>query len=164
MPTPKLKQRGSRRAKARKGEPQPDPSVPECPRWLSAVARDVWADLVPQLAQMGVLGRCDRNALTRYCQMFAEWRQVTKFLMDNEETQMMRDKSGMFTKQVERPQVKRSERLASQLLALERQFGLTPSARADLAVPVQNPDENRGKDRDKGRFFGKPRLVKGGAA
>ena len=38
-------------------------------------------------------------------------------------------------------------RLADQLLKLEREFGLTPSARAGLARPKDNPNENRGKDR-----------------
>lgn len=50
------------------------------------------------------------------------------------------------------PQVRLAICLSEHLLRLERQFGLTPSARADLAIPKINPDENRGK----GRFFKKP--------
>jgi P27 family predicted phage terminase small subunit len=104
---------------------------------------------------MNILGTCDRNALARYCQMFAQWRENTEFLTEHDETRMLRDKLGHFTKQEERPQVKRTERLAQQLLALERQFGLTPAARADLAMPTENPDENRGKNDE---YFSGPRL------
>jgi len=54
--------------------------------------------------------------------------------------------SGTVKELVEVPQVRQAERLADQLLKLEREFGLTPAARANLAVPRKNEDEKRGKD------------------
>ena len=129
-PTKVLEMRGSWRADKRDGEPKPDATMPECPEWLLPDAVSKWDEITPQLHAMGVLGRCDGGALARYCQMWARWRAVEAG-----------DGSATL-----------SLKLAAALLRLEREFGLTPSARAGLAVPKDDDSENRGK-RDKGRFF-----------
>ena len=126
-PTNILNMRGSWRGGARDKEPEPDRSVPECPEWLLDDAKSKWVELVPQLAAMGVLGTCDRGALARYCQLWARWRAV--------------EEAGGDTNQ--------SLKLSAALIRLEKEFGLTPAARAGLAVEKADPQENRGK----GRFF-----------
>lgn len=144
-PTRLLDLRGSWRAKLRKDEPQPDRSRPQCPRWLRTEAKRAWKRLVPQLEAMGVLARCDRNALARYCQTFAKWRECEEWLMQNGSVFPIKDGSGQPVGLGEFPQVARAMRLGEQLLRLEKQFGLTPSARAGLAIDHHNPFENRGR-------------------
>lgn len=155
-PTRILTLRGSWRAKARGAEPTPDPSPPACPAWLSPVARRAWRRLVPQLRGMSLLGSCDRNALARYCTLFARWRDAEEYLHEN--GSVYEEKAvvgiGKHSQVVvkafkEYPQARLAARLADQLLRLEHDFGLTPSARAGLAKPAAKPDENRGK----ARFF-----------
>jgi len=127
-PTKVLALSGSWRAKSRTDEPPADGKTPICPAWLGKHAKTTWRYIVPRLADMGVLGSTDRNTLARYCQLFVRWREA--------------EASGDVTLSI---------KLSAHLLKLEREFGLTPSARAGLAKPKDNPHENRGKN----RFFQK---------
>ena len=100
---------------------------------------------------MGVLAKCDRNALARYCQTWAKWRTAEEVLIAEGDTREVKalDRAGRIVVMdlKDRPEVARSMKLGDQLLRLEQQFGLTPSARASLTQPRENRDENRGKDR-----------------
>ena len=100
---------------------------------------------MPQLEQMGILGRCDREALARYCQMWAKWREVELWLMTHGDCYPEKDPSGRIVALKEYAQVSRSIRLSEHLLRLEKQFGLTPAARASMAQAKRNPNENRGR-------------------
>jgi P27 family predicted phage terminase small subunit len=138
---------GSWRAGKREGEPMPDPARPPCPTWLSRDAKHVWRRLVPQLEAMGtpgrpLFGKCDGNAVARYCQTFAKWKAAEKMLQAKPDDLVRETPVGLKL----HPMALYALRLSETLLRLERQFGLTPSARAGLAVTkASNPLENRGK-------------------
>ena len=126
-PSKVLTARGSWRGVKRvKSQPKPDDKAPRCPAWLSAKARVAWKTLIPKLTEMGVIGTCDRNALARYCDFFVRWRAAA-------------DLGDMDV----------ALKISTHLLRIEQQFGLTPSARASLAVPDKKPKSAQGK----GRFF-----------
>ena len=131
----------------RVNEPKPSSERPACPAWLRLEAKRVWKELVPQLEAMGVLGKCDRLALGRYCQVFAKWREAEQFLADSDQKNV----KGYLIRLGPYELASLAIRYGDQLLRLEREFGLTPSARAGLAKPKDNVDENRGKS----RFFAK---------
>ena len=145
-PTPILDARGSRVTLYDRGdEPIPDRTRPTCPTWLRKEGKRAWREIIPQLDDMGVLGKCDRNALARYCQTWARWREADDWLKANENICTSIDAQGN-TVLKPHPYVGVASTLSEQLLRLEKQFGLTPSARAGLAEPkVKNPHENRGK-------------------
>ncbi len=145
-PTRILKMRGSWRADAREGEPEPDASRPRCPAWLRKEAKRAWKELIPQLEAMGILAKCDRNPLARYCQTLAQWKATEQWIMKHGDAYPEKDARGKIIGLKEYPQVSRALRLSEALLRLEKQFGLTPAARADLAIEKHNPDENRGKN------------------
>ena len=151
-----LKIRDSWRAKAREGEPEPAEGRPRCPLWLSKEAKRAWREVIPQLERMGLLAKCDRSAIMRYCQTLAMWREAAEFLAEHGSIYPEKDAAGRLVAIREYPQVARAVRLSEHLLRLEKQFGLTSSARAGLALPRDNPLENRGKKRaeDRKRFFG----------
>ena len=161
-PTRVLEMRGSWRAKGREAEPPALPTRPACPQWLRPEAKRAWKVLAKQLEAMGILGEQDRNALARYCQTYAKWRAAEEFLQESGDVFVMRGKPETKGRKLgpvigvkEYPQVQTAIRLGDQLLKLEREFGLTPSARAGLAAPKQADDaENRGKE----RFFKKTRA------
>ena len=151
-PTHILKLRGSWRADAREGEPTPDRSRPRCPIWLAKEAKRAWRELVPQLEHMGLLAKCDRNAIVRYCQTLAMWREAQEWLMEHGTVHPEKDAAGRVVGLREYPHVARVIRLSEVLARLEKQFGLTPAARANLAVAKpEKPEENRGRE----RFFQK---------
>ena len=148
-PTKTLKLRGSWRANDRKGEPQPDAARPKCPHWLNREAKATWKQIVPQLADMGVLTKIDCNALARYCDAWARWRKMAEFIDATGEVYTLKDDSGKLTHIQQLPQVGIYHKLGQMLTRLEAEFGLTPSARAGISVPAGQ----QGADDDDSKFF-----------
>ncbi len=137
-PTAILKMRGSWRGKKNKTEPHPETGAPRRPSWLAGDGRRAWEHLTPKLVAMGVLTKVDGNALARYCAMWASWRSLTTFIEQHGTTYTV-DQGDVKPY----PQVKQSQNLADQLLRLEQQFGLTPSARARMTTEItqEKPDK-----------------------
>jgi len=138
-PTNILKLRDAWRGKRRKGEPQPQPHGTSCPRSLSQGAKAVWRRLAPQLAAMNLLGKTDREALARYCEYVSFWQEVTAAISQHKLAVLAKNSNAAWG-------LRASLQLADVLLRLEQQFGLTPSARANLATDIpSDEDEQRGK-------------------
>jgi phage terminase small subunit len=113
-PTAKLQLRGSWRGNIRKKEPVPlNNSAPECPEWLNGEARNAWEKIAPQLSAMGCLENIDGFPFSRYCVYMVLW---LKELGNPARSEATLDK------------------YANQLNRLEQSFGLTPSARTNIAV------------------------------
>ena len=151
-PTAVLKMRGSWRGAVRKDEPRPEPGQPRCPTWLKPSAKQFWKRLIPRLVSMGVLSKIDGPALARYCQLWARWRETEEFLAAHPNTIPIKDKDGNLIDLRDVPHVARAAKLADQLLRLEQNFGLSPSARAHLGI-VQS-QEKRKEPEGKAKFFG----------
>jgi P27 family predicted phage terminase small subunit len=151
-PTNLLKLRGSPLASKRRHatEPKPDPTRPRCPAWLDDEAKLAWRQLIPQLDAMRVLTRIDGNALTRYCQLWARWKKAELFMQKHGDTYPLKDESGRIKCLMQFPQVASANKLAAQLTRLEQEFGMTPSARTRISVPVAQI----APDPVKARFFG----------
>ena len=152
-----LKKRGSHRADQVKNQPTPESGRPRCPRWLSARAKIVWKELLPQLEDMGLLAKVDRFALVRYVTMLDRWEQSEKFIMQHGATYPFYGKEvdSQTGKKVAVgfkmfPQVKIAKELADQLLRIEASFGLSPSARTRINTddqPVKKENNVIGKNR-----------------
>jgi len=155
-PTKILQMRGSRWPE-RLGinEPLPEAGAPTCPSWLPTDAKAAWKQLAPVLLDMGVLTKADRLALARYCRLFMRWRRAEDFLDKHGEVYPIRkvvtDRDGNERVEVVGsapfPQVAIAAKLADQLLRLEQNFGLTPSARSRIQVPGKSKDADDGKSR-----------------
>jgi len=88
--------------------------------------------------------------LARYCSLFVRWKRCAAFIQQYGESYPMKDKLGNVVSFAPHPQVNILNKLSGDLLRLEHEFGLTPSARARIEVDVPEPVEPEGK----GRFFG----------
>ena len=148
-PTSVLKMRGSWRADLRRDEPQPGTKPPRCPSWMRPEAKAAWRLLVPKLARLGLLTEIDGNALARYCDAWARWKSAAESLAKNGEFYTKKGPDGALLGVFPHPAAGQYIKLAQMLNRLESDFGLTPSARADLAQP--KPVET--KDNGKRRFF-----------
>lgn len=141
-PTRILQLRGSWRGHANPAEPRPPVEVPKAPAWIPAEARSAFDLLAAQLAEMGVLGAVDAGALARYCVLWLRWRKAEEFLAVHGDTYVVRGrpaadgKPGVPVGFKTYPQAQHALVLAHELLRLEREFGLTPSARARLVLEV----------------------------
>lgn len=98
-------------------EIEPTLGAPTCPEWLIGDARDEWNRIVPELDRLAVLTYVDHAVLIAHCATYAEI--VTT--------------------------VKAGEPLKAALLGQMRAYacelGLSPAARAKLAVPKRNDDD-----------------------
>lgn len=140
-PTSVLESRGSRRAKGREGEPEPEAvgEVPAPPEHLPGEAAAVWLELAAPLTKCGLMTAVDPHAFERYCRTYAMWRRMMHEMEQGEG-------------EVDRFVVTKITHADQMLRRLERAFGLSPADRADLNVNA--PKEDNGKS----RFF-KPKLV-----
>jgi P27 family predicted phage terminase small subunit len=139
--------RGSRRALGRAGEPEPETVRPTAPEWLSVEAKAAFDLIVEHLSCIGLVTAIDGNALVRYARLWLRWRQCEQFLEKNGEVYPVRAKPsyngqpGAVLSFKAFPQAKLALTLAAELLRLEREFGMTPAARARLASGVDVQDD-----------------------
>jgi P27 family predicted phage terminase small subunit len=156
MPTKILALRGSWRAKTRPQEPQPPPARPTCPAWLDRQAKAVWRQLIPRLATFGLLSQVDGAALARYCVLTVRWRGAMQFIQQYGETYPIKNEQGAIIGMQPFPQTWIMKSLGAELLRLEREFGMTPSARAALGMHgrEQPPEESHAEGPE--RFFRRP--------
>lgn len=144
-PTPILEASGSSLAEQRKRtEPRPPPGIAQPPPGLDAGQRAIFRAIARQLQQMRVLTVVDSRALGRYVELLTAWRTAQKEIRTTGRyvTQVSREGHA---RTVVSPAVIDSGVIAGQLLRLEQQFGLTPAARASLAV---NPEKTPGTTDD----------------
>lgn len=116
-----------------KREPKPAKGKPKCPAYLSAAAKLTWTKLCSDLDSMGLLHVTDSQAIARYCDIMEQWhmarlaiREVGGFAMD------ILDNEGRVKYRQQLPEVGIYQRLATHLLRLEQEFGLTPAARTRI--------------------------------
>ncbi len=139
-PTATLRLRGSWRAKGRTGEPQPPKGYPPCPEWLSADAAEKYHETAKTLQSMNILTIAETDVLARYADTWAWHRRCRAFLEKHGDSYPVFDEAGNQTAFRHYPEVALANRLAGQLAAMERELGLTPSARTALkAPPAENP-------------------------
>ncbi len=139
-------------------EPVPPPGDAEPPPHLDERARSVWAQVVPRLVKIGLARSIDGEALARYCQLVTMWRDCTAFIEKNGRSYPVRAESGdpkkpgrivRFDAFVE---TSMAMRLARELLAIEREFGLTPAARSRIQVAAETASKGDINDL-KAKFF-----------
>jgi len=158
-PTGILKLRGSWRAGERENEPTAPEGRPDKPPSFSGKTgehRRLWSKLVRLLESMpGVLSKVDGGQLERYCRFFVRWRQVEATIED------MTSKAGILTLIKSADFSKEFKTLSQMSLKLdvalkqiEREFGLTPSARARLGCLRNGALDAVQKDDVEATYFG----------
>ena len=98
---------------------------PDPPSWMSHGARRIWDILIPLLEAQSTATLIDAMALARYCQMFSQWVELTQYI----------DSQGGRV-EVPRSVIVDEQAVAKNLLAMEREFGMTASARTSIKLYV----------------------------
>lgn len=113
------------------------------PRGLSTRGKTVWKNLIPELKRLNLATDVDVYALHRYCSSVAEWCALDEYLAKNGLTHPTIMSTGI--ERIEaRPEVALRNQAHQTCLQIERQFGLTPSARVRLYVEGGNDDKGGG--------------------
>lgn len=137
-PTRVLRLRGSWRAKRNLKEPAPEVKKPAAPAWLSDDAKAVFDVYAEKLHASGVLTAADELALARYADLCVQYRRAAEFVAKHGDVYVTSGRPGPNgepgrpTGFKTYPQAKRQLHVAQALLQIEREFGLTPAARAGL--------------------------------
>lgn len=156
LPQEVLDARGSWRAEKNKHRPRPERGAPACPSWLCPEAKSAWRSMVPLLTAAGMIAKVDRNVLTKYCQIWARWRQAELFIQKYGSSYPIKDDSGRVKCYAQFPEVGIAHKLAALLLRMEQELGMTPSARSGIQVTgvAMTPEEQEEAEKA-ARFFGK---------
>ncbi len=118
-------------------EPQPPPADPNPPAGLAGIALDKWDEMVDLLSKMGVFTQADRQPLQRYCLMYEQWLALEAHCKEHGWTQVTQTGYSQIT--AEATLIKS---LRADMLAIERQFGMTPAARSSIKAPGASAPEN----------------------
>ena len=156
-PTKPLQIKGSRRFNSRK---RTDPSYQAgdaigptvdmvYPEWFWEDCEAVWEDVITHLTPLGYIGQMDRNALARYCFLLLQWRKAKEFIEQHGQVLPTKDPKGR-VKITVLPQFKILMALSNDLLRMEHEFGMTPSARAGFGIQRESGER---RDPNKSRFF-----------
>lgn len=116
--------------------PDPDPSLPDKPDWLSALASHEWDRIVPELYKLGLITKIDETTLAGYCQAWARYVEAEKLLTDQGIT-IVDDKGNQKT----HPAVTVSQRNLEKVLKYVAEFGLSPSARMRIHIKPEEPED-----------------------
>jgi len=136
---------GKRRIKE---EPKVQSDLPSPPSHLDKYAKQEWKRLATGLHALGVLYEVDRGVFAAYCQAYSRWRSAEEGIQEAAKLKVggmakaltCRTTKGTITKH---PLVVISENAAAAMVKYATEFGLTPSARARLAI---DPEKyNKGK-------------------
>jgi P27 family predicted phage terminase small subunit len=138
-PTPKplLKLRGSEVRGPHKSGIDAPPGVPPAPSWLSELARDEWARVVPMLEASKVMSPRHQQTLAAYCDALADMIEADRELKANGATFM--DDKGRVSNH---PAWTRKRDARTQMLKFATEFGLTASALARVMAVEHGPQED----------------------
>ena len=108
--------------------------VPECPEWLTGIAREEWNRVAAALHAAGLLTGLDVSALEGYCLTYAKWREAEQRLA--EEGLTITTPNGCLQAH---PCQSASNQAQKLLLAWVKAFGLSPDSRGRMELPPPPP-------------------------
>lgn len=126
---------GDRADRINRSEPRPGRSVPECPAHLDEWGREAWADVVPKLAELGVLTELDGRALGMYCEAYSRWRRALEVIRIDGVTSFT-DQGSVKAN----PAVTVATQAERFMTAILLEFGLTPSSRSRVKTDAAPRD------------------------
>jgi P27 family predicted phage terminase small subunit len=112
-------------------EPEPEPSVPDCPPELGPVARREWDRLVGELSKLRILTALDRAALASYCGAYALWAEAMEQIQKY--GSMVKSPSGY---PQQSPYLAIANRQAEIMMRIASEFGFTPASRSRISSPT----------------------------
>jgi P27 family predicted phage terminase small subunit len=117
----------------------PEAPIPP-PPYLSGYAKEEWIKVAKQLFYLKLLTRVDVSVLAAYCMAYQRWRQAEEALQELGaqlplKGLMMRVGGGAL---VRNPLVAIAQHAAADMVRYGAEFGLSPAARAHIALPPRD--------------------------
>lgn len=128
-------------------EPRPAAGdLPSPPEFLTEDARAEWGRVSLQLFHLGMLTSIDVASLSAYCQAYGRWVVAERAIAAMAEKDpfsgglMIKTSNG---NAIQNPLVGTSNKAASDMVRYAAEFGLTPAARARLALGPVTPQKSK---------------------
>ncbi|MBP0725545.1 phage terminase small subunit P27 family [Bacillus sp. RG28] len=128
-------------------QPKTDKLKP--PSWLSSFAKKEFKRMVNELKEVDLVTNVDVNALALYCDAYGNYVECTKVIQE-EGLMVEYTNKAAETNKVPHPLLTKQKALFEQMKSLSTEFGLTPAARAKIAIPKLNEKE----ESDEEKMFG----------
>jgi P27 family predicted phage terminase small subunit len=122
----------------KKLQPKKDKIKP--PTWLDSIAKKEFKRIAGELMELDLLTNVDVNALAAYCDAYSDYIKCTKIIQE-EGLMVEYTNKAAETNKVPHPLLTKKKQLHEQMKSLAAEFGLTPVARAKLAMPKQEKKE-----------------------
>lgn len=126
---------GERSDRVNRSEPRLTRSVPVRPDHLDAFGEEAWDDIVPKLAELGVLTELDGHALALYCSTYSRWRTACEEIRVGGVTSFT-DQGSLKSN----PAVSVASQCERFMTAILLEFGLTPSSRSRVKTEAAPRD------------------------
>lgn len=114
----------------------PEIDMPVCPDWLDAKARKIWHKVGQELVSLGLLSVIDGDIFGSYAETAARYGEVCERI-DNLDKCMAVTPNGF---EVQSVLFQLRNTLQKQMVALGREFGMTPAARSSIKVNTEQGD------------------------
>ena len=112
-------------------EPKPDADQIVPPEYLAGASLAKWNQVLPGLVATGVITNADVETLARYCTMYEMWLRCLESTRKSDKL-WVKDREGQLVNVKSLPDAVMLTKLAVQMLRIEQEFGLTPSARSGI--------------------------------
>ncbi len=123
------------RLKLNSAEPIPEPvELPEPPKHLRKIAKELWNELTPELCRRRLLTKLDLRLLELYCEEYAEFRAACAFIEERGAYFGMKNEKGEVYDPRQYPAVAQRTNAIAMMNELGRELGLSPAARTRIHV------------------------------
>lgn len=124
-------------------EPTPDllPGGASPPDWLEGAALEKWHEVVAVLTGMRVMTVADRETIARYCALWEQWKKNYDVVKRGADVIITRDANGEVKYMQVTPYASQMTKIATLLLRIEQEFGLTPSSRSQVTIHGSRDDD-----------------------
>ena len=107
------------------------------PSWLDATAKKEFKRIAAELMELELLTNIDVNALAAYCDAYSDYIKCTKIIQE-EGLMVEYTNKAAETNKVAHPLLTKKRQLFDQMNSIASEFGLTPAARAKIAIPKKD--------------------------
>ena len=122
------------------GQIHPNTNQINCPDWLDEIGRREWERITNELIELGLMTNIDVVSLGIYCDAYSKYVEATLQIQEDGLTVEHINNQGA-KNTVTNPAVQVANKYADLIKKFVIEFGLTPSARAKLAIPKKEEKE-----------------------
>src|SRR5210317_960083 len=123
-------------------EPKPKADKIEPPKYLTGESLKCWKVITPGLIATGVMTEADVPTLARYCTMHEQWLLYLAEVRAGNDILVILNDDGSVKYQQSSPAATMQQKLATSMLRIEQEFGLTPSARTGIVAQKNDQEED----------------------